>query len=264
VIGVHLQGLMAMILNEPTGQGWSQVTLLLIALALSSLIGLERDLGQKSAGIRTHALVGVGAALFMLVSKYGFTNVLIKGSVILDPSRVAAQIVTGIGFIGGGLIFVRRDAVQGLTTAAAVWVTAAIGAACGAGLPILAIVATVGHFLVARGYPRVTRRFGLSRFATSIIHVCYVDGQGLLRTILASTTTSGFSVTSIVTRSGRESTDSHYDSTRDGPLGRDPRNTVDVEIQIQGSPIVNNLVSTLSEIDGVVSVTTGRPQDFDE
>ncbi len=253
-----------MVLEEPTGQGWPQVVSLLIALVLSSLIGLERDLGQKSAGLRTHALVGVGAALFMLVSKYGFTNVLVKGSVILDPSRVAAQIVTGIGFIGGGLIFVRRDAVQGLTTAAAVWVTAAIGAACGAGLPILATVATVGHFLVARGYPRVTRRFGLTRFATSTIHVRYVDGKGLLRTILASTTTSGYSVTSIVTRAVRESTDSGYDSVHDALLGREPFNTVDVEIQIQGSPVVNNLASALSEIDGVVSVTAGRPHDFDE
>lgn len=264
MVSLHDQGLVAMVLNEPTGQGWPQVTSLLIALVLSSLIGLERDLGQKSAGLRTHALVGVGAALFMLVSKYGFTNVLVKGSVVLDPSRVAAQIVTGIGFIGGGLIFVRRDAVQGLTTAAAVWVTAAIGAACGAGLPILATVATVGHFLVVRGYPRVTRRFGLSHHATSTIHVRYMDGQGLLRTILASTTTNGFSVTSIVTRSARESTESSYDSACDALLGREPSNTVDVEIQIQGSPIVNNLASTLSEIDGVVSVTTGRPHDFEE
>ena len=264
MVGLHVQGLMAMVLDEPTGQGWSQVIALLIALGLSSLIGLERDLGQKSAGIRTHALVGVGAALFMLVSKYGFTNVLVKGSVILDPSRVAAQIVTGIGFIGGGLIFVRRDAVQGLTTAAAVWVTAAIGAACGAGLPILATVATVGHFLVVRGYPRVTRRFGLSRFATSTIHVRYVDGQGLLRTILASTTTNGFSVTSIITSSGRDSTDSRYDAAYEALLGSEPFKTVEVEIQVQGSPVVHNLASTLSEIDGVVSVTTGRPHDFDE
>ncbi len=255
---------MAIAIDEPTGQGWSQIIALLIALALSSLIGLERDLGQKSAGIRTHALVGVGAALFMLVSKYGFTNVLVKGSVILDPSRVAAQIVTGIGFIGGGLIFVRRDAVQGLTTAAAVWVTAAIGAACGAGLPVLATVATVGHFLVARGYPRVTRRFGITRFATSTIHVRYIDGQGLLRTILASTTTNGFSVTSIVTRSVREADDPRLGASRDGPSGYEACNTVDVEIQVQGSPIVNNLASTLSEIDGVVSVTAGRPYDFDE
>jgi hypothetical protein len=100
----------------PSGQGSKQIGELALAFALSSLIGLEREWRQKSAGLRTHTPVGVGAALFLIVSKYGFTDVL-GPRVVLDPSRVAAQIVTGIGFIGGGLIFVRGDAVRGLTTA---------------------------------------------------------------------------------------------------------------------------------------------------
>jgi putative Mg2+ transporter-C (MgtC) family protein len=91
-----------------------------LAFGLSSLIGLEREWRQKSAGLRTHTLVGTGAALLVVVSKYGFSDVL-GPHVILDPSRVAAGIVSGIGFIGGGLIFVRGDAVRGLTTAAIVW-----------------------------------------------------------------------------------------------------------------------------------------------
>lgn len=124
------------------GEGWRQAAELALALVLSALIGLEREIRQKSAGLRTHTLVGVGAALFMLISKYGFTDVLEPGRVVLDPSRVAAQIVTGVGFLGAGLIFVRRDAVRGLTTAAAIWVTAAIGSASGAGLPVLAVLAT--------------------------------------------------------------------------------------------------------------------------
>src|ERR1700760_3184111 len=111
---------------------WDLIWRLGLALALSASIGLDRELRQKSAGLRTHTLVGVGSALFMLISKYGFTDVLVRGEVVLDPSRVAAQIVSGIGFIGGGLIFVRRDVVRGLTTAAVVWVAAAVGAACGA------------------------------------------------------------------------------------------------------------------------------------
>lgn len=111
-------------LGEPTGQGWPQIGELAAALVLCSLIGLERQMRQKSAGLRTHTLVGLGAALFMLISKYGFTDVLVRGEVVLDPSRVAAQIVSGIGFVGGGLIFVRRDIVHGLTTAAVVWVVA--------------------------------------------------------------------------------------------------------------------------------------------
>ena len=120
---------------------------------LSTLIGLERAVQQKSAGLRTHTLVGVGSALFMQVSQYGFTDVLLRDHVGLDPSRVAAQVVSGIGFIGGGLIFVRRDAVHGLTTAATVWLTCAVGMACRRGLPILALLATVTYLIVALVFP---------------------------------------------------------------------------------------------------------------
>src|ERR1700683_599230 len=118
--------------GELAGQGWMQIGELGLAFVLSALIGLEREIRHKSAGLRTYTLVGFSAALIMLVSKYGFDNILVNYRVVLDPSRVAAQIVPGIGFIGGGLIFVRRDSVRGLTTAAIVWLTAAVGMACGA------------------------------------------------------------------------------------------------------------------------------------
>jgi putative Mg2+ transporter-C (MgtC) family protein len=144
--------------QAPSGEGWKQVGELALAFLLASLIGLERELKQKSAGLRTHTIVGVGAALFMLVSKYGFNDVLIANRVVLDPSRVAAQIVSGIGFIGAGLIFVRRDSVRGLTTAAAIWLTAAVGAAAGAGLWLLAMVGAATHFVVIYGYTPLTRR----------------------------------------------------------------------------------------------------------
>jgi putative Mg2+ transporter-C (MgtC) family protein len=98
-----------------------------LGLALSAVIGLEREIRQRNAGLWTHTLVGVGAALFMLISKYGFTDVLEPRLVVLDPSRVLAQIVTGVGFLGAGIIFVRGGSVRGLTTAAAIWVTAAVG-----------------------------------------------------------------------------------------------------------------------------------------
>ncbi len=129
-------------------EGWTQIAELGLALVLSAAIGLERELRQKSAGLRTHTLVGVGAALFVIISKYGFTDVLVPREVVLDPSRVAAQIVTGVGFLGAGLIFVRRDSVVGLTTAAGIWVTAAVGAAAGAGLPIVAGFVTVIYAVV--------------------------------------------------------------------------------------------------------------------
>lgn len=147
---------------EPLGQGWVQIGQLVLAFILSAIIGAERQLRQKSAGLRTYAIVGLGAALFVLVSKYGFSDVLltIHGRVQFDPSRVAAQIVTGIGFIGAGLIFVRRRGeVEGLTTAAIVWLTAAVGMACGAGLPLLAVAVVAMHLIIVFLLPFLENRW---------------------------------------------------------------------------------------------------------
>ena len=144
-------------ISEPTGQSLSQFAELGIAFLLSAVIGLEREIRHKSAGLRTYTVVGIAAALFLLISKYGFTNVLVTDRIVLDPSRVAAQIVTGIGFIGAGLIFVRGDRVAGLTTAATVWLVTGIGMACGAGLPLLAVAATIAYFIVALVFPLLLR-----------------------------------------------------------------------------------------------------------
>ncbi|MFR4190476.1 MAG: MgtC/SapB family protein, partial [Corynebacterium variabile] len=102
------------------GQGTEQIALLLLAFVLSTLIGLERRLRGRNAGLRTQAIVGTASALFVLVSKYGFSDV-IGDHVSFDPSRVAAGIVSGISFLGAGLILTRRNTVLGLTTAASVW-----------------------------------------------------------------------------------------------------------------------------------------------
>ncbi|HTU51208.1 MAG TPA: MgtC/SapB family protein [Acidobacteriaceae bacterium] len=144
-------------ISEPTGQGISQFAELGIAFLLSAAIGLEREIRHKSAGLRTYTVVGTAAALFLLISKYGFTDILVADRIVLDPSRVAAQIVTGIGFIGAGLIFVRDDRVAGLTTAATVWLVTGIGMACGASLPWLAVAATVAYFIVALVFPLILR-----------------------------------------------------------------------------------------------------------
>jgi putative Mg2+ transporter-C (MgtC) family protein len=179
--------------GELAGQGWLQIGELALAFVLSALIGVEREIRQKSAGLRTYTLVGFSAALIMLVSKYGFGDVLSE-RVILDPSRIAAQIVTGIGFIGGGLIFVRRDSVRGLTTAAIVWLTAAVGMACGAGLPILALFVTALHFLIVFASPYVVERLPKSRWTPSPLHVTYEDGRGILRDVLVVCTQQDFAV----------------------------------------------------------------------
>src|ERR1700735_3570272 len=142
---------------ELQGQGWLQLGELGLAFVLSALIGLEREIRQKSAGLRTYTLVGFASALIILISKYGFTDILRENLVVLDPSRIAAQIVSGIGFIGGGVIFVRKDLVRGLTTASIVWLTAAVGMAAGAGLPILAVAVTLGHFVLVFIFPAIGR-----------------------------------------------------------------------------------------------------------
>jgi putative Mg2+ transporter-C (MgtC) family protein len=115
--------------------------LLRVALAglLGGLIGLERQLRAKDAGLRTHVLVGIGSALFMIVSKYGFEDILQENHVALDPSRVAAQVVSGVGFLGAGTIIIQKQIVKGLTTAAGMWVTSAIGLVIGSGMYAIGI-----------------------------------------------------------------------------------------------------------------------------
>lgn len=108
-----------------------------------ALIGYERAHRFKEAGIRTHLVVAVGSALFIIVSKYGFEDMIGRAGVGLDPSRVAASIVSGIGFLGAGIIFIRNQTITGLTTAAGIWFTAGIGMAMGAGLYWLAGLGTM-------------------------------------------------------------------------------------------------------------------------
>ena len=126
-----------------TGLFWNFALRLFVAGAMGVLIGLEREYRAKEAGYRTHFLVALGSALIMIVSQYGFMDVLKADLVRLDPSRVAAQVVTGIGFIGAGTIILQKQVVRGLTTAAGIWATSGIGLAVGAGMYGIGIVATV-------------------------------------------------------------------------------------------------------------------------
>ena len=114
-----------------------------IAALLGGIIGIERGFRAKEAGFRTHFLVALGAALFMVLSAHGFDDVELTENMRLDVARIAAQVVSGIGFLGAGTIIFQRHAVHGLTTAAGLWVTAAIGMAAGAGLYLLASFAMV-------------------------------------------------------------------------------------------------------------------------
>ena len=130
----------------PTELDW--LLRIIVAAFYGGIIGYERAIQRKSAGVRTHIVVAIASALFMIVSKYGFTDLLNMRDIALDPSRIAAQIVTGISFIGAGTILVRKEQISGLTTAAGVWATAAIGMAIGAGMYFIGILSTALLFVI--------------------------------------------------------------------------------------------------------------------
>lgn len=213
-----------------------EAQLLVAAFVLCSLIGVERQLRNKAAGYRTHVLVGLGSCAFTLVSAYGFSAVL-GSDVNLDPSRIAAQIVSGIGFLGAGVIFKGRNVVRGLTTAATIWVAAAVGMACGSGMLSLGIALTLLHLLtlffiapIIRKLPDPDRKRHL--------RITYADGAGVLREVLAASTASGF--TSSIERSRRVS---------NGEQG-----SIVMDVRFHGRPPVRDLIPQLLDISGVERV----------
>ena len=141
---------------------------LLVAGILGTIIGLDREYRAKEAGYRTHFLVSLGSALIMIVSQYGFQEIIKESSVTLDPSRVAAQVVSGIGFIGAGTIIFQKQIVRGLTTAAGIWATAGIGLAVGAGMYTIGIAAMV---LTLTRTADDTLRPLLGRYADTATHL---------------------------------------------------------------------------------------------
>jgi putative Mg2+ transporter-C (MgtC) family protein len=145
---------------------WADVLLrIVVAAALTGAIGMERELRERAAGLRTHMLVGVGSALFTIVSAYAWGDFVFdrQQGVVFDPTRIAAQIVTGIGFLGAGAIIRQGLSVRGLTTAAGLWVVAAIGMAVGAGYYSAAVIAT-GVVLVGLGPLRWVEGGALARW----------------------------------------------------------------------------------------------------
>jgi putative Mg2+ transporter-C (MgtC) family protein len=212
--------------------GWPEVLLrIFVAAALGGAIGVERELRERQAGLRTHLVVSVGAALFTLVSAYGFSN--FDGKV--DPTRIAAQIVSGIGFLGAGAIIRQGLSVRGLTTAASLWLVAAIGMAAGAGYWDGALIATLGALLTL-GPLRVVAFRILSRYRP--VH------DRLLVEIPAGGSPVPI-IEAIERHSGRIVS---LDVAQEG----DRRSVaVDVELAAGSSPAV---VASVAEIDGVLEV----------
>lgn len=158
---------------------WLALDLILSAI-LGFCIGFERKLRSKEAGIRTHTIVCVGSALMMLVSKYAFGEE-------ADSARVAAQIVAGVGFLGAGIIVYRKNEVHGLTTAAGVWTTAGVGMACGGGLYIVAIIATILLIFIQWLLHRNFRVFHSKKFFTvSIAFIQKTDEREKVKQIFGT------------------------------------------------------------------------------
>lgn len=224
----------------------TEVILATLAFVLSASIGAERQRRLKSAGVRTHTLVGLGSAIFTLVSAYGFSYTL-GPDTIVDPSRIAAQVVSGIGFLGAGVIFVRQNIVNGLTTAASIWVTAAIGMACGAGMPLLAITATALYFLAvtfvsyaARLIPRKT--------AGETLVVRYRENRGVMRVVVEKATDLGYTIELLQTQKLQT-----------------PKGRILIEASItfthRRRSAADELISQLSETRGILSVRTAGDED---
>jgi putative Mg2+ transporter-C (MgtC) family protein len=176
---------------------------LVIAAVLGMAIGLERERVEQPAGLRDHALVSVGSGLIMIVSAYGFQHVTQAPDVVLDPSRIAAQVITGIGFIGAGTIVLRQNVVRGLTTAASVWAAAALGLAAGGGLYFAAIIATILILAILAGIKSLEQRF-FRRYRRSLIRLTVKRSGLTLQEIQKIASQSGVHVDRFDLRTAKE------------------------------------------------------------
>ena len=215
---------------------WTQVILRLgVAAVLTGAIGAERELRERAAGLRTHLLVGVGAALFTLVSAYAWSDFVVDGQLRPDPTRIAAQVVTGIGFLGAGAILRQGMSVRGLTTAAGLWVSAAIGMACAAGFWVAALATTV-IVMIGLGPFRGVERW-INRRGTNI---------GILEVHLTEAASVG-PVVDLLERWSATINGIEFDRS-------DDRRTVRVEVELPASvkpPQALQEVVALAEVDGV-------------
>jgi putative Mg2+ transporter-C (MgtC) family protein len=217
---------------------WPHVLLRLsVAAVLGGAIGMERELRERQAGLRTHLVVCVGSALFTLVSAYGFRDFIEAGNVYarIDPTRIAAQIVTGIGFLGAGAIIRQGLSVRGLTTAATLWLVAAIGMAVGAGYYDAALIATIGALLTL-GPLRIFAYRVIRRFRPEIDRLLVeIPAGGSPAPVIEMIELHGGRVVSL-------------DVAQEGD-----RRSVAVEVEMQKSA-APTIVANVADIDGVLEV----------
>jgi putative Mg2+ transporter-C (MgtC) family protein len=175
---------------------------LVVAAVLGMAIGLERERVEQPAGLRDHTLVAVGSGLIMIISAYGFGHVTHAPDVVLDPSRIAAQVISGIGFIGAGTIVLRQNVVRGLTTAASIWAAAALGLAAGGGLYFAAVVGAIVILLILAGIKSLERRF-FRRYRRSIITLTVRRDLVTLQTLQTTASEAGMHLDRIDVREAK-------------------------------------------------------------
>jgi putative Mg2+ transporter-C (MgtC) family protein len=215
---------------------WPHVLLRLsVAAVLGGAIGLERELRERQAGLRTHLLVCVGSALFTLVSAYGFSEFMAGGVMRADPTRIAAQIVTGVGFLGAGAIIRQGLSVRGLTTAATLWLVAAIGMAAGAGYYSAALITTAGALLTLWPLRGLAYRI-LTHYRTPIHRLLVeIPSGGSPGAVLEAVEREGAHVVGL-------------EIAQEGD-----RRSIAIDVELRGHP-APTVVGAVGEIDGVLEV----------
>lgn len=213
---------------------------LITATVLASLVGLDRERQRSAAGLRTHALVGMSSCLLMLVSAYGFGDVLGTPNIgLLDPSRIAAQVVSGIGFLGAGTIIAHGSLVRGLTTAASVWTVAALGLAVGGGMYRAAVIATslgLILLLVMRPIERQLHRRWLRQTITAVYDPKISSPEGILGTLRAM--------------------DLHVARLSVEKIPGSGKDKIQVTLDEGGEMVLQNALQAIARLEGVHSTTT--------
>lgn len=212
---------------------------LVTATVLASIVGLDRERQRSAAGLRTHALVGLSSCLLMIVSAFGFADILGTPNVGLDPSRIAAQIVTGIGFLGAGTIIAHGNLIRGLTTAASVWTVAALGLAVGGGMYRAAAIATVIALillLVMRPIERRLHRRWLKQTIIAVYDPKVITPEKILDTLRAKNL-----------HTARLSVERQ-------PIGN--RDQIEITLDEGGEIVLQNALESVARLEGVQSAMT--------
>ncbi|MDW5264993.1 MULTISPECIES: MgtC/SapB family protein [Acidobacteriaceae] len=212
---------------------------LVTATVLAGLVGLDRERHRSAAGLRTHALVGMSSCLLMIVSAFGFVDILGTPGVGLDPSRIAAQIVTGIGFLGAGTIIAHGDSVRGLTTAASIWSVAALGVAVGGGMYRAAILGTALALILLLVMRPIERRLD-TRWRKQTIRALYDPQLVTPEVVLGALRRANLNVIGL-------SVEAQGDSGKD---------EIEVTLLQSGDVVLANALQIVAQLEGVQSAKT--------